>query len=515
MGFRACHARLATAALALLPSGLYAEQLDLGVRSEAYWTDNVFGLQEDAPGEKQDDASGRVSPWAEVSDQDGDLTGGLRYEPSYEYYLDQSELRGFDHDVRGRLEWRVTPATTLRVSDRFRRYHSISRFNEQAAPGEDIVAFGTRERLKDNGVNVSLDRSVGPRDLVTLSVFHNLTDFSGERPSQSGLGSAFSYKHQVSERTDLGSRLGWARQTFERSQGDDQSTDYFNLSGVFSHEFSRTFRMDLSAGPALIRSDSQEVGLVDVDLDAPGTQVGVIRYPLRQEGGLYYFLDADTCPQDSLGNHVLGPECESLEPSITQGQFQTFSPFNRKLVSLVGSIPGVDETNITYFATLSLQKEWERWEGQLAYNRSFSNSTAVAAVSDIVYGTLRWKASQRWTAELGGSYERQQQASENVGLVTVVSNGPGPDPNPEPPQFGPPIAATTQALRAEEVDSDAGIDYYRFNLRLTYALTRRSSLYTDLIWQEQRETGDILLVGKTKRFSVAVGINYFFDPIRF
>ena len=56
------------------------------------------------------DWSMRIAPWGEVSDPDGDLTWSMRYQPSYEYYLQEYELRDFDHDATRQLAWRVATA---------------------------------------------------------------------------------------------------------------------------------------------------------------------------------------------------------------------------------------------------------------------------------------------------------------------------------------------------------------------------------------------------------------------
>jgi hypothetical protein len=502
-----CHACLATTAFALLPASLGAEQLNLGARAEAFWADNAGGGTQQ---EEEDETSVRVNPWGDVSDREGDLTWGLRYAPSYEYYFDQSDLRGFDHDVGGRMEWALTPTTRLRVSDRFQRYHSVHRFNDETDPAEEVNIVGERDRFKRNVFSTSLDRSLSPRDLVSLSLFHTYQDNSDEfQRKHNTLGSAIFFRRLLSERTSIGSRLSWTRQTFERNEIDDQETDYYNLSGTLTHAFDRTFRMDLSAGPALIQSDAQDVEFTDVDLVQPGVQLPVVALPLRQEGDVYRFIDADSCRQDNLGNRILGPKCETFaEPTLTQSQFRTFQQINRARVSVVGDIPSVDDTNVTYFASLALTKEWQYWQARLAYNRSYSDATSVAAVSDNVLGSLSWQIARRWRAELNARYERRQQATENLGLATVVSNVTLP-----PPQSTP--AARTQALRPVKLDSDAAIDYVTLNLRLIYQLTQRSSLYAKFIFRDQSQTGDVELLNETERFGVAIGINHVFDPISF
>jgi hypothetical protein len=491
---------LATTAFLLVPPSADAEQFAYGVQSDAFWTDNVFGTAED----EVDDTSGRLSTWADLSDRDGNLTWGLRYAPAYEYYLDQSELRGFDHDVGGRFAWRLGPRTTLRLSDRFQRYNSVTRFNEQAEPGEDVVVVGQRERLKRNLLNASLDQLLGPRDLVSLSVLYSLNDFSGENQADSNfVSTGLLYQHQLSARTSIGSRFSWSRQTVERLEVDDSTTDYFNLSGVLLYEFSRTLSLELSAGPALIQGNPQE--------SDPPTQLNVARFPLRQGADGVHFLDADSCKEDKQGNFIAGADCNSIDPALTQAQLNALNfstGGNRLIVPFVGTVPSADDSTTTYFADVSLTKNWERWSGTLSYSRSENQSTVIAAVSDIVSGSLRWQIASRWSAGVSASFERREQAAENFVLATAVTNQPSPLP-----AF--PSAAEAQSVLVVRVPRDVGVDFVRLDLRAAHQLTRRCQVEATIRWREQSQTGDVALLETTTRFIFGIGLRYAFDPIRF
>ena len=86
---------LASIALVLHSAPAGAERLLYGGRFETFWTDNVFGTTQDVIS----DEAARFAPWADVSDAEGRVTWGVRLAPTYEYYLDQSGLRGFDYDA--------------------------------------------------------------------------------------------------------------------------------------------------------------------------------------------------------------------------------------------------------------------------------------------------------------------------------------------------------------------------------------------------------------------------------
>src|SRR5262245_13773416 len=75
-----------TTAFLLAPVAAGAERLSYGVGYEVYWTDNVYGTSDD----EIDDTSLRALPWGQLEDTDGDFSGSLRYGPSYDYYLQES-----------------------------------------------------------------------------------------------------------------------------------------------------------------------------------------------------------------------------------------------------------------------------------------------------------------------------------------------------------------------------------------------------------------------------------------
>jgi hypothetical protein len=281
-------------------------------------------------------------------------------------------------------------------------------------------------------------------------------------------------------------------------------TDYYNLSGVLTYAISPTSRLSLSAGPALIQSNSD-------DLEPP-TEAVVARFPLRQESDGRHFLDATTCPQESPGIHVVGPKCKSVAPALTENQLDVLNlntGGNQALVPFVGALPSTDDSNTTYFASATLSKQWEHWSGGLSYTRSAGQSTAVASVSDVVSGGVGWRIARRWTANLSGSFQRREQANENFVLSPEVAN----QQPPGLPAFSP--AARAFAVRAVQVDSGAGVDVMTANLRVTYQLARRTSLSVSASWREQSFTGDASSLGGATSLALNVGLNYYFDPVNF
>jgi hypothetical protein len=470
-----------------------ATDLNSGFRTEGYWSDNVYSSTFD----EVDDFSGRVSPWAEVADDDGDVTWGLRYGPSYEYYISESDLRGVDHEASARLGWRLSPQTSVELFDRFQRYHSVSRFNDQADPGSDVLVEGRRVEYMQNVVGGGLTHTLTPRDVLALNVAYTTQDFDEEGQfDREYYGTNLVYRHRLSERTVIGGMASWSRQTSERDEVADLSTDYTNLSALLTYAVSRTMTLEVSAGPAWITSDAN-------DFDPPPT-VRTQAFPLRQQKDDVFLLDADTCPIGSGGGRIVTGKCDELSPPLTDAERNALQPVNSAIFPFVGTVPSADDSSFTYFADVSLVKNWERVTGEVAYQRREDQSSGFGAVSDVYYGSLRWQITRRLSAKVLGSYERREQATEGITFVQQVSNQP---------IFGYPGAARTNGVVAELIESNSGIDVILANLQVAYQLSPRSEVYTNFLWRDEQSDSDSPFVRDMQRLQIVIGFNIFFDPI--
>ena len=487
------------------------EQLSYGVASEAAWTDNVYGDTED----EVDDGSGRLLPWGQLQDYEGDLTWSLRYAPSYGYYLSESELTGFDHDAQGSLSWRMGPRTSLSLSDAFRSSHSVARFNEEAEPGGDVLLQGRRDELISNQFSAVLQHNLSPLDFVSLSAAYGLHDFSPEEGTDSRfLSSDFSYQHRLSRRTSIGTSLSWSRQTSLPGETgrpvEDRSTDFYNLSGVLNYEFSPTLHLSVSAGPALIQSDQSQ--------PTPATEVKVPAFPVRLEADGFHLVDADTCPRLKQTDEFLifNADCESIQPALTPAQRAALfsnNPGNQQLVPILGDIPTVDDGNATYFADVTLSKEWQRWTGSLSYTRSEDQSSNFGAVSDMVFGRLRWQLSPHFSNSLLASYNRREQATQSTTSVAVGSNQPL---TPDPPFPSGTQGAETNGVRVVALDDDLSVDVMTLSWQLSYRFAERAELYSITSYRNESPSSDAALVlGEVSRFNVMLGVRYAFAPIIF
>jgi hypothetical protein len=532
---------LATTVLLLLPAAAGAEQLDYGVRTQAGWTDNVYGTPEDSSVtslgesielEPVDDYSARISPWAQFSDGDGDFTGSIRYQPSYEYYVSETELNGFDHDASAFLAWRVGERTTLFLNDRFRQYRSILRFNENAGSlTEPAVLRGRRDEAMGNVTSFGVRRLLSPRDELTFSAGYTFREYEQAGSSDIDSWSVGSfYRHTLDPRTTIGLSGSWLRQTFSRQFGDDAITDYYNLSGSLEYMFSRTLRLELSAGPAMIDSNTEILSFART-------------FGVRSFAGFPVAIDADTCFALNQSQPVQpDPGLPGYNPRVARLGFQGcgvssdriltdeevalvsgVTEFQPSELDATGSIVPLDtgdvgDPELTYFARMALVKEWEVWRAELSYERSAdeSGSFGGGSVRDALALGLRWQPAALWTFHLNTGVQLLEQAAEAaIPSLFIVQNQPVPAGVTSVPTI-----AVVQGVIVSVDDSALSYNYVYATLSASRKLTKRASAFASLNWYHQEQDLDPSgPVGKntTKWNNVTlwVGVDWQFDTIKF
>jgi hypothetical protein len=519
---------LATTVLLLLPAGSVAEQFDYGVRSQGGWTDNVYGTSDDATivdvgrtvgQDPVDDWSVRISPWGKVSDLDGNVTWSLRYQPSYEYYLHESDIRDFDHDASAEISWRVGERTTLTASEAFREYRSLVRFNENAGSLTDpAVLRGRRDELTGTQTRLGVRHSLSPLDELWLNLAYNTRDYETATDLDS-LVLGTGWRRSLDKRTVIGLQGSWIQQTYSRTVGDDAVTNYYNVSAVLDHQFSRTLRFEASLGPTLIDSDTELVNF------AP-------RYGVATFASTTVAIDANACPllNDTLPHqpdpdapnynpHIasfnygscgvsssrilqrgeldrLGyPRGDPLVPGSPTGQSAKLTGFDSPYeLDENGNLAAVDdsdfgEIDVTYFARLALLKDWERWHAELVYERSSDDSGTfgTSSVADTLELSVRWNPLRFWTISATGAYSLIDQASDvAVPSLLIVENEAVPAGVDSVSEI-----ATVQRMVVDVDDDALSYDNYSVSVTATRQLSEHSSVFASVYWYRQRQTIDL------------------------
>ncbi len=493
-------------ALLFLPLASLAQELTLGVRAESAYDSNVYATETD----EVDDVSFRIEPDALLEDHEGEFKWKLRYRPSYEYFIDSVEARGWTHLAEGTLSWQANPRTRVELSDRFGRFRSVNRFNELVATGvgdgvPDATAFAFRDNPNTrNTADARLIYNLGPTRMLELTLGHDLTDYDREETSdRQTLSVAGRYTQTVSLRNQLGGGVSYRRASYDASSvRDSQSTDFYTVFGSWVHRFDETLELSVAAGPTWVKSDDQD-NIVAFAPDSP-------LYPLLSIDGESRLVRATSCSRDR-GDLILTADCDVIDRNLTPAQASAVRLFSTDL-ELVGRLPSGSNSSLTYFANMSLSKRWEQWSGTIAYRRENSSSSGYGSstVADIVSGVLEWRPSPRWSSGLRVALTRQSLATEGVQTTIAVM------PTDLSAFLGPGFTdvAESFALRAVEVDQNNDILTLWFGLDVRYRLTERTTLYSTAYYIDQKPGGDSDFGLDYDRFRIGFGVEYRFDPIR-
>lgn len=532
-------------ALLLAPRVLGAEELELGVRSGIAWSSNVEGVAEDEVinGQEIDpesDFSARITPLLSVDDPDGNLTWSVVYQPTYEAYLHTSDLDGLDQDVAGVVSWRFADSWSVTLRESYAIYQNSIRFNEAVGPGEEVTLGYRNQEIRANRTSVGLGHTLGPRD--SISAGFNYTTF--QYPDGDGIdrdipAASLGYEHLWSERTKLGARFSWTRQVYQNPSGDDE-TDFYNLGATLDYRFSPTLRLEASAGPTIVDSSPVtefEGAVTAVRFNQGLTEEGIpVRVPFAVDATtcVPYDLDADpTTFQADLAFSNCGPSPTFILDRSDLDAIQ----------ALTAVIPTVDENNVqvdssdtstsdlTYFAHLALVKDWESWNGRIAYDRSNSENARFgsSSVADTLSGSLSWRPSRHWTLGLLAAVSLQEQVGDQVvPKGWVLANGPAPgvtlpDTQPGLPLEpcggdGQPVCQIGQ-VRSLIASVESGSEEYltqSISFTATRQLTSRSSAFASVYWYGAKQDSDV--AGQDERWRNLVfwiGVDWKLDPIRF
>ncbi len=460
---------LALVAFSLLAAQARAGDVVLGGKTEVWFDDNVYGT---SSGEISDFTLD-IAPTLEVSERWETLEGSLFLKPTYELFIDEQNLRGFNYDASGSLEWTPSARTTFSLSDTFARYRSLRGFG-----GQQAVLAG-RDPYTRNSVQLAASHRTSPKGTLQLSASHSLFGFSrAARPDQQSTSGALQYSHMINERTRLGGVASFARQAFDFSNGSESHTDYYNASFTLNFVPAETFLFRASTGPTFVRQPARH--FVRGNL-------------MRADGaGLPLVGIVGSCPLLPNGDPFDGPGC----------LFQPF-PFPN-LLRLQDPIPqrGADSGSWTYFADVALEKEWEQLSVEFAYRRDQGSTSAVgfSTLSDTLELRTRYEFLRTFSITASVSWENRQQADSQ--LLTVLGTIPSvgnlvPIATVASPFGGPP----------ESVES------FSASVGGLYQLSERTNLSATIAWTDQDATR-LSGFGDMGRFYCVLGLNFAFEPLR-
>jgi len=481
-----------------------AQEAVLGANLYGRWDSNVVQTPN-----AQADFSLRVGPDVHLRETQGDLTYDLHYTPTYQAYSRLTGLDAWEQFVSATGHYRIGSATSLDVSETFDYVPSASFFVQQlATPGAvtlgtpSISVLGHTTTLV-NTAYIALHElwsELWSSDLTITSQF--LEPQLQNSISTNVAGAQANLTYALTPLDRVGAALGATVQQFGSNNVQNSSTSYFyNMSGIWNHQFSSTWAMQLLAGPTIVESPTVSVP----------NQTPVSLFPTTSVGGQSFLVDFATCRQLPVIGFVFetcGPASLNL-PVLSNSSPQPTNGF----VPVTGQAAS-SGTNVTYFANLSTTKVWENLTFSLGFTRGAGlGLLTTSSISDTVSGGVGWAISPLWTANLSVLWtDQSSSASSTTAIVHTI--------HPVPYKIGNQTFFQTPQIDGvvfQQQSSNINIYQWAVGTHVSYQISKRASVFANFFYLNQTGSSSSSLFSSTGlRFietRVDLGFHYEFDPI--
>jgi len=476
----------------LLPvSQVLGDELIFGLTSGIAYNSNVGNQTRN----EKDDYYVRVTPWMELRNHDEALTYNLSYRPTATRYFDYDQFDSWDHIVRGTLGYQLTPSTNLSITDNF--IAATSDGGGGLYGDSTDTAGGTgqpKQRRKYNSIRIGITHAFSPRTSADANVFQSFTNYSttGSRDTDT-YGFDAGFTHAISLKSRAGLRASFLQQNFD-SVGEIKSTStrYYNLSGVYLYTFDPTWTLSISAGPALIDQDKQKLAESYV----------VNQYPAYPWGdGTVSPYAWSSCKMDSglLATERLLSNCSIVPVRGTPDALATLFPgFGTNEVTASydpGSVPKIDNTNMTFFADLEITKAWQRSTLSFEARQSATSDTGSGAQGSTVntLANVRYEQllSSRWSFNLMGQWSKYNSSGDSIIGVLVVTQD---NSNPTYPDVAV-LPATDAQIVPKKTSSAIDYEQYTASVGMAYQITRRLSANGSVSYFKQKNNNNYAYYG--------------------
>ena len=416
------------ACLAAVASPAMAAEFVPGVEVLSGWDSNVFRSSQN----EESAFFGQFGPNLELRDQAGALQYDLHYRMPYEVYPTVSGINAFQYYLTATGSYQFDPRTSISVRENFSKASSaVQIFNNQTATTGlvQLNQQNTRQELLVNDVNATLLHMLSPVWQLQLSFDYTLFEYPqsnqasvvAQSSSTSMTGTA-QITRAISPRTTLGFGSSVTRQDFQTTGGQSgRGATFYNAFGIVNYKLTPTLTFSASAGPAIDDPDT---------LNAPtGQLIPAPFFPLNSNRNP---VDPNTCPfqgnfrvfdplkRNSCQPVFIPPTLKISAGNVTQVK-NPVPEFNVDVPFLTESVSKVQPT-LTYYGHLSLEKKWETLTATLAYSRTASTASGLAASTnlDTLSASFGWSPTHEWTVTGSVAYDRQTSASKSQQPILVV-----------------------------------------------------------------------------------------------
>ena len=478
----------------------------------------------------EDGYSASVRPLMRLEGQMGARgTYALEYAPTYRYNSVQNASDDLDHQLDVRTTHRLGPTTTLS----FRHGLSVLRDLLRESPGEAVADdIFRRERRIANSSSLSLLQVFGPKLSGTLQGAYTQLDTSDDRRSDArSWGANANLSYRLTARDSVGAGVSASFQEFEgiALESDGGGTDFYSVQGSWTHSFTDTLSLSMSAGPLFVFPTDPTPQVLDL---VAGQSTLVNQFPTRDDRVLLY----DTCPTiDGVavvdipfprtpGNFL---SCDTADTPVALAdtgapRSLTGVPFivatANEPATLIESTSSADSTTLS--TAISLSKRWRNSRGSLSYRRRAGDVSTLgqSTVSDIVSANFAWEPSEKWRATFSAAWTKRSATTDDVRLLPVVAVEVVPQEALDPPGLR--IARSTQNLRLIEIENPVSTNsdstFRRAEMTVTRQMTRNIVTALSVAWRDQEFDNQSIVRGREdyESYTVSFRFSYRFLPMR-
>jgi hypothetical protein len=231
-----------------------AGDLVFGIGANTLYDDNVYGTTTN----EIDDFSLQFVPKVRFLERSGTFSADVRYDPTYEYFINESPLRGWNHSARAVLDWSPTATTTISFEDDLARYQNARLLTTTDASGTPVEG-GNRDPLLRNVGTLTVRHDLSSTSRLTGSAHYGLWDYSDSSFwDQDNYGGELELLHTIRQDVQAGASVSVSHSAFKDAPGRaNADTTYYSAAGVI--EWKPTDRLSLNAavGPAFVDSQPQ------------------------------------------------------------------------------------------------------------------------------------------------------------------------------------------------------------------------------------------------------------------
>jgi len=351
--FRAQVCVLVGLGLMLAAASTEARELEFFVENRLGWDNNVFRRAENSAARTKADGFWELAPRVELHDSQDELAYDFRYQPSYQQFFKESGVSGFDHNARGRLDWRATPVDSLGLNS----------------------TFGSNRSLREDADGVDPDSPLQGNDRLRIKRTRS---------------SAY-YQHSFNQ--TFSARLDYAFDDLDYSQRDFSDSRAHTVSGGLNYSLNPLTSVGTTVTARFRNSKVNQFNPFIGALQEVRSETNTVDISFSLSRQLTKTLDVSV---------QAGPSISETQQDVQPPAFPSQARSN--------------SSDVNVFAAVSARKRWRNGHLRLAYSRfeSGGGGNVTSSIVDDVSIDAAFRPDRRWDLRVLASWNQRENIASGV-----------------------------------------------------------------------------------------------------